>query len=230
MKAPVPRFFMGPAVLLISFLTLASTPIGVLAKINKSRPPGKSEHHRSLRELSSRVHRELRFMARSSAGFNAAALVPQATKQIHRIIAEGSAGKGDDFDSDARALALEALQSGANVLFQEVKQMENDRNSRGLRGDKDHVGFDEDYHLEFSENEHRLLTVGKVGFYLVLTSLVVMAVGSIVGTDDVPGFVGQTYNGGIKGSGFSQSTSIIFVMQVERNILDLTYFIFSLSM
>ena len=95
-----------------------------------------------------------------------------------------------------RPLAFEALQSGAKSLFQETKQMEIDGNNRALRGGQGASDYyDDSRRLELKEN----------AFYLFLIALVVMAVGNIVSTEDMPLFTGPQYVRGIKGSDFDQS-------------------------
>ena len=98
-----------------------------------------------MQELSSSVHHKLRSIAHGSTGTgtNVAALVPQATKRIHRLLVEGSVNEESEFDPDARALAYEALESGAKSLFREAK-MESE-GSRVLRGGQNAVDFDESH-------------------------------------------------------------------------------------
>eukprot|EP00584_Thalassiosira_punctigera_P003788 CAMPEP_0172538128 /NCGR_PEP_ID=MMETSP1067-20121228/9588_1 /TAXON_ID=265564 ORGANISM="Thalassiosira punctigera, Strain Tpunct2005C2" /NCGR_SAMPLE_ID=MMETSP1067 /ASSEMBLY_ACC=CAM_ASM_000444 /LENGTH=192 /DNA_ID=CAMNT_0013323565 /DNA_START=388 /DNA_END=962 /DNA_ORIENTATION=- len=158
-----------------------------------------SNDHRELStRLSSRVRHELLSMAQGSTGFNAAALVPRAAKQIHKVLTEGPKNEDEAGTIDPRArrlLAVEALRSGAKSLVLEAKTTEKEGRGLLLRGQNvSGYGASSSRHLDLQENL----------FYLFLIALVVMAVGNIVSNEDIPIFAGQQYKRGIKGSDFEQ--------------------------
>ena len=112
-----------------------------------------------------------------------------------------------------------ALQLGAKSLFQEAKQMEIEGNHRARHGGQ---GASDYY------DDSRRLELEKNVFYLFLIVLVVMAVGNIVSTDDVPLFTGAQYVRWIKGSDFDQSALSIHLYATGWNHDSFLYLTFLL--
>lgn len=88
---------------------------------NSSWTAGRSplpKAHRSLQDLSTDVFEELRSM--HEEGPFGSIRLPRVAHKVHRILVEGSANEGEEFDHHARGRALEALHAGAARLSEHV--------------------------------------------------------------------------------------------------------------
>lgn len=94
---------------------------------------------RSIDSLSSEVFEELHRL--HSTGAAASLQFPNAARRIHRIVVEGSADEGEDFDHNARGRALKALNDGSDRLLEGISQHEKDMARRVLEsGDSRQLG------------------------------------------------------------------------------------------
>lgn len=73
---------------------------------------------RSLQDLSTGVFEELR--ALHGSGPLGSLKLPRVAHRVHRLLVEGSANEGEEFDKEARGRALEALHLGADSLVTHV--------------------------------------------------------------------------------------------------------------
>lgn len=142
-----------------------------------SSPLSWTEQHipkqrRSLKELSNQVFQELLEVHRSS-GMMGPVLIPSTAVRVHRILVEGSADQGQEFDEEAQKRALLALRLGADNLIKDLKEE-----------DADYRRFlEQDSNLRAGHMDHRALTSGTLGLILfgtLVVTLIVLAVTNII--------------------------------------------------
>jgi hypothetical protein len=85
---------------------------------------------RSVDDLSSEVFDEL--LQLHLVGVGSVLQFPTTARRIHRIVVEGSAGEGEDFDHHARGRALKALNDGSDRVLAAISTREKELTRRAL--------------------------------------------------------------------------------------------------
>jgi hypothetical protein len=166
--------------LLVIFSSLSSTA----AQLRKSSSPFteqaknvKPKRSLSVEELSDSVFEELNQF--HNMGVAATLQIPHLAVRVHRLVVEGSADEGQEFDKDASGRALVALKTGSDRFLSHI----SDRASSIER------------HLQEQDphgNSRELLSakniIGIVVFTLLVTFLIVLVVTNLIaGTTTWPG-------------------------------------------
>jgi hypothetical protein len=147
---------------------------------------------RSVDDLSSEVFDELLQLHLSGVG--SVLQFPTTAKRIHRIVVEGSAGEGEEFDHHARGRALKALNDGSDRILAaiSIREKELTRRALGSGDSRELIGA----------------TAGTVAFGLFVTFLVVLAITNIVlgttGEKVIPFTGGNDFLTGIPGKSFDK--------------------------
>ena len=193
---------------ILALLTALPLVAHVAARIGARKLKWEADHkpkgRRSLRDLSGHVFEELRDL--NERGLAASFQLPQRTRRLHRIIVEGSANEGQEFNDEARRFALEALRSGTDQLYEAAALQQKEMRSlmrAGAPGDDRSL---------VSRKE----ALGIVIFTLVIIFLVTTAVANIVaGVSDAT--TDQT--GSITRSGFS----FVYTAQTDNRCSSLSH-------
>jgi hypothetical protein len=116
---------------------------------------------RSVDDLTSQVFEELHRLHMTGAA--ASLQLPNSARRIHRIVVEGSANEGEDFDHEARGRALKALNDGSDRLLEGLSDQQKDMARRALE----------------SGDSRELISKGTVGI-VILTAFVIFLVVLII--------------------------------------------------
>lgn len=218
------RLRVGRGCLVVLFVSLLLDPAHVFAsRTGSSARLLRNRRGRHLRELSSRVRRNLLSIVEdgSASGMDVAALVPKATRQIHRLLVDSSTLRNEEGEvimnnpDDAKALAVEALRAGVRSLLEDLVAMEDHGRGSPLAGERhESIPSTQDGNSladslsgasKGTLRERELITSTQALFFVLLAFIVAFAVGNIFAKEDIPAFVGPQYVTGIKGSEFDKS-------------------------
>jgi hypothetical protein len=153
---------------------------------------------RSVDDLSSEVFEVLRQV--HEKGIGGSLQIPHVARRIHKIVVEGSADEGEDFDHHARGRALKALNDGSDRLVKAIFAQEKELTRRSLgSGDS----------RELKKSGKQIVAIGIFTaviiffVFLIITNLINGATGSAI----IPFFaVDNAFVTGTPGLSFKQVT------------------------
>jgi hypothetical protein len=160
----------GTAGVKLLLLILAVSFVKVSARIGVSWAEDVEPRRlRSVDDLSSEVFEELlRVHERGPVG---SLQIPNVARRIHRIVVEGSANEGEDFDHNARGRALKALNDGSDRLLEGISDQEKEMSRRALASDDSR---------ELLSAADAAQIIGVAAFSLIIVGLVMLILGNVL--------------------------------------------------